>query len=147
MDEAEMRTMEVLLIEDNPGDVFLTKKALSQANIDINVTVAPDGEAGLDLLSNALEKGDANWPDIVLLDVNLPKKDGKQVLAEMKQSPDLKRIPVVILTSSSAEKDILQSYDLHANSYIIKPVNLEKFCDVASVLENYWFCVVSRPKS
>lgn len=147
MDEAEMRTMEVLLIEDNPGDVFLTKKALSQANIDINVTVAPDGEAGLELLSNALEQGNKNWPDIVLLDVNLPKKDGKQVLAEMKQSPDLKRIPVVILTSSSAEKDILQSYDLHANSYIIKPVSLEKFYDVASVLENYWFCIVSRPKS
>lgn len=134
------KPVEILLVEDNEGDIFLTRKVFEKANIKNTITVAQDGEVAVKML-----KEKSVEPDIILLDINLPKKDGKQVLEEIKDDPDLRSIPVVILTSSKAEKDILESYNLHANSYIIKPVTLEKFGEVASVIENFWFGVVALP--
>ncbi|MCB1652177.1 MAG: response regulator [Alphaproteobacteria bacterium] len=136
----EGKPIDILLVEDNEGDIFLTRKVFEKAQIKNTITVAEDGEKAIELL-----KGAADRPDIILLDINLPKKDGKQVLEEIKSDPSLRAIPVVILTSSQAEKDILESYDLHANSYIIKPVTLENFGEVAAVVENFWFGVVALP--
>ncbi len=133
--------IEILLVEDNEGDIFLTRKVFEKAKIRNVITVAEDGEIAMDMLKGKKIRR----PDIILLDINLPKKDGKQVLDEIKNDPDLKTIPVVIMTSSKAEKDILESYDLHANSYIIKPVTLDKFGEVVSIVENFWFGVVALP--
>lgn len=135
------KPIEILLVEDNEGDIFLTKKVFEKANIKNTITVAEDGEAALQILKSNPE----SRPDLILLDINLPKKDGKQVLEEIKNDPALRTIPVVILTSSKAEKDILESYNLHANSYIIKPVTLDKFGEVAAIVENFWFGVVALP--
>ena len=140
------RPVDILLVEDNEGDVFLTKKAFEKAKILNTINVACDGEVAMDILHNRGENSTAPKPDIVLLDINLPKKDGKQVLAEMKEDEELRRIPVVILTSSHAEQDVLKSYDLHASAYIVKPISLEKFYDVVSAVENFWFSVVTLPK-
>ncbi len=146
MDPDNIRFVEILLVEDNEGDVFLTKKAFSQAKIANKIQVADDGGMAMDILHKRGEYTTANSPDIVLLDINLPKKDGKQVLAEIKADPDLRRIPVVILTSSPADEDVLKTYDLQANSYIVKPVNLEKFQKVVNAIEEFWFGVVVLPK-
>lgn len=135
------KPIEILLVEDNEGDVFLTRRVFEKANIKNAITVAEDGEKAMELLNSRLE----NLPDIVLLDINLPKKDGKQVLEEIKSDPKLRALPVVILTSSKADKDILESYDLHANSYIVKPVTIEKFGEVATIVQNFWFGVVALP--
>ncbi len=135
------KPVEIFLVEDNEGDVFLTKKVFEKARLNNTITVAEDGEIALKMLKDNVK----NRPDIILLDINLPKKDGKQVLEEIKKDPALRMIPVVILTSSKAEKDILESYDLHANSYIVKPVTVEKFGTVASVIENFWFGIVALP--
>lgn len=140
-EEIQGKPIEILLVEDNEGDVFLTKKVFEKAKVQNTIKVAKDGEVALRMLK---ESG-ACKPDIILLDINLPKKDGKQVLDEIKKDPNLKAIPVVILTSSKAEKDILETYNLHANSYIIKPVTLEKFGEVATIVENFWFGVVALP--
>lgn len=134
------KPIDILLVEDNEGDIFLTKKVFEKAKLKNKVTVAQDGEIAMTMLQE-----DQIRPDLILLDINLPKKDGKQVLEEMKNDPLLKTIPVVILTSSKAEKDILESYELHANSFITKPVTLEKFGEVASVIENFWFGIVALP--
>lgn len=139
------RPIEILLAEDNEGDVYLTKKAFEKAKIANNIHVASNGEKALEMLRNEKGFDDIPKPDIVLLDLNMPRVDGKQVLAEMKADERLKRIPVVILTSSEAEQDILKSYDLHANSYIVKPVSLEKFHNVVSAIEHFWFTVVVLP--
>lgn len=141
----QVRPVEILLVEDNEGDVFLTKKAFEKAKIANNIHVASDGEVAMDMLFKKGEYSDITRPDIVLLDINLPKKDGKQVLSEMKSSKLLRRIPVVILTSSKAEKDVIKTYDLHASSYIVKPLNLEKFHDVVTAIEDFWFSVVVLP--
>lgn len=135
------KPIEILLVEDNEGDVFLTKKVFDKAGLKNIIHIASDGEMALKILKDKNQKR----PDIILLDINLPKKDGKQVLEEIKNDPDLKMIPVVVLTSSKAEKDILESYKLHANSYIVKPVTLDKFAEVATVVENFWFGVVALP--
>lgn len=135
------RPVEIMLVEDNEGDVLLTKKVFEKARLRNTITVAPDGEVALEMLNQRQLR-----PDIILLDINLPKIDGKQVLQEIKTEPSLKSIPVVILTSSEAEKDILESYDLHANSYIVKPVTLEKFGEVADIVEHFWFGVVVLPE-
>jgi len=145
MTPKKVRPVEILLVEDNEGDVFLTKKAFEQAKIANNINVAIDGEAAIEMLKNQGEYADLARPDIVLLDINLPKKDGKQVLLEMKADDNLKRIPVVILTSSKAEQDVVKTYDLHASSYIVKPINLEKFHDVVTAIEDFWFSVVVLP--
>ena len=145
MNDTPTEAIEILLIEDNEGDVFLTKKAFEKAKIANNINVALDDEKGIQMLKKEGEYADIPTPDIVLLDINLPKKDGKQVLAEMKECDKLKRIPVVILTSSNAEQDVLKTYDLHASSYIVKPLNLMKFAEIVSVIENFWFSVVKLP--
>ena len=139
------RPVEILLVEDNEGDVFLTKKAFSHAKITNNIHVALDGEIALEMLKKQGKFKDTPCPDIIFLDINLPKKDGKQVLVEIKEDKNLRRIPVVVLTSSMAEQDVLKTYDLHASSYIVKPINLEKFYEIVSAIENFWLTVVTLP--
>lgn len=146
MPQNKGRPVEILLIEDNYGDVLLTQVALNDAKIANNITVASDGEQALEMLRQEGKYVDYKLPDLVLLDLNLPKKEGKEVLAEIKSDERLKRIPVVILTSSNAERDVVRSYNLHANSYIIKPVNLEKFAEIVSSIESFWFTIVSFPE-
>lgn len=135
------RAVEILLVEDNFGDVILTKKAFKNAKLANNITVAEDGSKALAILRREGEYRYAPIPDIVLLDLNLPKKSGQDVLKEIKSDENLRKIPVVILTSSRAELDVVKSYNLYANSYIVKPVSLEKFIDVVKTVEQFWFMV------
>ena len=139
------RAAEILLVEDNPGDARLTVEALRDAKVLNRLTVVRDGEEAMAYLHRQGRHSNAVRPDLVLLDLNLPKKDGREVLAEMKADEGLRRIPVVILTTSSAEQDILRSYDLHANSYITKPVALDEFMKVVRTIEDFWLAVVKLP--
>jgi CheY-like chemotaxis protein len=141
------RPIEILLVEDNPGDVRLAKEALKEGKVRNNLSVAGDGVAALEFLRREGKHASAPRPDLILLDLNLPKKDGRQVLAEIKADAELKVIPVVILTTSSAEQDILHSYDLHANCYITKPVDLEQFITVVRSIEHFWLEIVTLPKA
>lgn len=140
------RPIEILLVEDNPGDVRLTKEALSESKVRNRISVASDGVEAMAFLRREGRYKDAPRPDIILLDLNMPRKDGREVLAEVKQAPDLKRIPVVVLTSSAAEQDIVRTYDLHANAFITKPVGFEEFVSVVKEVEDFWFTVVKLPK-
>ena len=140
-----IKPIEILLVEDNPGDVRLTREALRENKVNNNLHVAVDGAEALDFLFRRGKYVDALHPDLVLLDLNLPKKNGREVLAEVKADPLLRRIPVVILTTSDAEQDILASYDLHANCYITKPVDLDRFIEVVKSIEGFWLCVVKLP--
>ena len=135
----------ILLIEDNPGDVRLTLEALRDGKISNQVSVAHDGEEALDFLRQRGDHSEAERPDLVLLDLNLPKKDGREVLEEVKTDPELHRIPVIVLTTSSADRDILLSYDLHANCYIKKPIEYDEFMDAIRGLENFWTKIVRLP--
>ena len=137
--------IEVLLVEDSPGDVRLTREAFRDAKVHINLHVATDGTKAMAFLNREGEHAKAPRPDLVLLDLNLPKKDGREVLQEIKESHTLKTIPVVILTTSSSEADILKSYRLHANCYITKPVGLEGFLTVVKSIDNFWLSVVKLP--
>jgi chemotaxis family two-component system response regulator Rcp1 len=139
------RPVEILLIEDNPGDVRLMVEALKDAKVNNNLHVASNGETAMDFLRREGEYADVPVPDLVMLDLNLPKKDGREVLAEIKEDPDLKHIPVVVITTSAAEEDILKSYKLHANCYITKPVNFEQFMKVVHSIEEFWLTVVKLP--
>lgn len=139
------RPIEILLVEDNPGDVRLTMEALKEGKVVNNLQTVGDGEEALAYLHRLGPYTQATRPDLILLDLNLPKKSGREVLAEIKADPDLKRIPVVILTVSEAEQDIIKSYNLHANCYITKPVNLEQFMEVVQSIENFWLTVVMLP--
>ena len=141
----DMRPIQILLVEDNQGDIFLTRKAFEKAMVANRIQVATDGEMALKMLRGEQESSPAEIIDIVLLDINLPKLDGKQVLEAMKKDPDLRRIPVVVLSSSKAEQDVLQSYDLQASGYIVKPLSFEKFIDVVSAIEEFWFSIVTLP--
>ena len=143
----EAKPIEILLVEDNPGDVRLTREALREGRVLHRMTVASDGEEALEILHRKGKHQDAPRPDIIFLDLNLPKKDGREVLADIKSDPDLAIIPVVILTTSNAETDILRSYQLHANCYITKPVDLIRFIEVVKNIEEFWFAVVVLPKS
>ena len=138
-------TIEILLVEDNLADVRLTQEALRDGKVRNTLHVVMDGAAALEFVRREGAYRDAPRPDLILLDLNLPKKDGRQVLAEMKGDQDLKRIPVVVLTTSQAEQDVLKAYDLHANCYIIKPVDLEKFLAVVRSLEDFWLTIVRLP--
>lgn len=140
-----MKLVDILLVEDNPGDVLLTKEAFAEAKVKNNISVARDGEEALDYLYKRNGFESAVIPDIILLDLNMPKKDGREVLAEIKDNETLKRIPVVILTSSQAEQDVAKSYDLHANSYVLKPVDLNKFTEIVNAIESFWLSVVVLP--
>jgi chemotaxis family two-component system response regulator Rcp1 len=138
--------IEVLLVEDSPGDVRLTREAFKDAKVHINLHVATDGAKAMVFLNREGEHANAPRPDLILLDLNLPKKDGREVLAEIKESPTLKSIPVVVLTTSSSEADILRSYQLHANCYITKPVGLEGFLTVVRSIDSFWLSVVKLPR-
>jgi chemotaxis family two-component system response regulator Rcp1 len=137
--------IEVLLVEDSPGDVRLTREAFKDAKVHINLHVAPDGAEAIAFLMREGKHANAPRPDLILLDLNLPRKDGREVLEEIKQSQTLKSIPVVILTTSASEEDILRSYLLHANCYITKPVGLEGFLKVVHSIDNFWLSVVKLP--
>ena len=138
--------IEILLVEDNPADVRLTMEVLKETKVRNTLTVAADGIEALDLLRRTGRYTHAVRPGLILLDLNLPKKDGRQVLAELKADPDLKRIPVVILTSSKAEEDIVKSYNLYANCYVTKPVDLEQFVKVVKSIEDFWLTIVKLPQ-
>lgn len=139
------RPIEILLVEDNPGDVLLTQEALKEHKINSHLTVAADGVEALAILRGQPPHDSTLRPDIILLDLNLPRKDGREVLAEIKQDEVLRRIPVVVLTTSKAEQDILRTYDLHANCYITKPVDLDQFIHVVKVIDDYWLNIVKLP--
>lgn len=139
------RPIEILLVEDNPGDVRLTIEALRDAKVSNHLSVASDGVEAIELLHGGPSQRKAGHFDLILLDLNLPKKNGREVLAYLKGDPALKRIPVVILTTSKAEEDILKSYDLHANCYITKPVGFEEFMHVVRSIEDFWLCAVTLP--
>ncbi len=144
--ETTGRPIEILLVEDNPGDVRLTVEILKETKVRNNLTVAGDGNEALELLRRTGRYTHAVRPDLILLDLGLPKKDGKQVLAEIKADPVLKRIPVVILTSSKAEEDVVKSYNLYANCYVTKPVDLEQFVKVVKSVEDFWLTIVKLPQ-
>jgi len=145
MSRASAKTAEILLIEDNLGDIRLIKEAFKEGKIINRVSVVEDGEAAMAFLRREGPYAGAVRPDLILLDLNLPKKDGREVLAEIKTDEDLKRIPVVILTTSRAEEDILRTYNLHANCYVTKPVDLEQFLAVVRSIEDYWLAIVKLP--
>lgn len=141
-----VKLAEILLVEDNEGDIELTREAFEDAKFRNNLSVAEDGDIALDFLFKRNGFEGVATPDIILLDLNLPKTDGREVLEAIKTSDKLKRIPTIILTSSMADKDIIESYNLHANCYIVKPVNAIKFMDVVRNVENFWVDVVCLPK-
>jgi two-component system, chemotaxis family, response regulator Rcp1 len=144
--EQNTKEIELLLVEDNPGDVRLTIEALKDGKIHNHLSHVSDGEEALAFLRRQGQYAKVPRPDLILLDLNLPKKDGREVLKEIKQENELKRIPVVILTTSTAEKDIIRTYDLHANCYINKPVDFDQFTNVVKSIENFWFTVVKLPQ-
>jgi CheY-like chemotaxis protein len=146
MDKDEMAPpIEILLVEDNPGDVRLTQEALKEGKVYNNLHWAKDGVEALEFLRREGKHAGAPRPDIILLDLNLPKKDGREVLAVIKKDDHLKHIPVVVLTTSKAEEDVLKSYELHANCYVTKPVDLEKFIVVVQSIDRFWLTVVTLP--
>ena len=142
-----VRPVQILLVEDNPGDVRLTIEALKEAKVINKLTVVKDGMEALSLLRQQGQHAHAARPDLILLDLNLPRKDGREVLAEIKADDNLKRIPVVILTTSQDEQDVLKSYNLYANCYITKPVDLEQFITVVKSIEDFWLGIVVLPKN
>lgn len=140
------RSIEILLVEDNPGDVVLTLEAMREAKIHNHMHVVEDGVEAMEFLRHQGRFGDAPRPDLILLDLNLPRKDGREVLAEVKADPELKRIPVVVLTTSRSEEDVLRAYDLHANCYVTKPVDLTQFMKIVNLIDEFWINVVTLPK-
>ncbi len=139
------RPINILLVEDNPGDVRLTQEAFREGNMKVNLDVARDGVEAISYLRQDAMFPDAITPDLILLDLNLPKKDGREVLAEIKNDPDLKRIPVVVLTTSNAEADILKTYNLHVNCYINKPVDFDRFFEIVQKIEDFWLTTAVLP--
>ena len=139
------RPIEILLVEDNPGDVRLTVEGLKESKVRNNLHVARDGVEAMEFLRRTGRYGGAVRPDLILLDLNLPRMDGREVLAEVKSDAKLKTIPVVVLTTSRAEQDVLRSYELQANCYITKPVDLEQFIAVVKSIEDFWFTIVTLP--
>ena len=142
---APVQPIDILVVEDNPGDVRLMREALRDSKLLVNLNTVPDGVAALAYLLRQGKYAQAPRPDLILLDLNLPKMDGRAVLEEIKKDPDLRRIPVVVITSSDAEEDIVKSYDRHANCYITKPVDLERFVAVVKSIEDFWVSIVKLP--
>ncbi|MCX6917312.1 MAG: response regulator [Verrucomicrobia bacterium] len=140
-----MTPIEILLVEDNPGDVDLAREALENGKLYNTLHVVNDGEAAMAFLRHEGKYTDAPRPDLILLDLNLPRKNGQEVLAEIKSDEELKCIPVVILTSSKAEQDILSTYNLHANCYISKPIDLDQFLKVVQAIKTFWVTIVKLP--
>jgi CheY-like chemotaxis protein len=140
-----VKPIHILLVEDNPGDADLAREALEESKLNNALHVVDDGEKAMAFLHQEGVYANAPRPDLILLDLNLPKKDGREVLAEIKEDDDLKRIPVVILTTSQAEEDVLRTYDLHANCYITKPIDLNQFIHVVRSIEDFWLSIVILP--
>ena len=139
------KPIEILLVEDNPDDALLTVETLHEGKIINNVTVVEDGEKAIHFLRRKGKYASALRPDLILLDLQLPKKNGREVLAEIKEDDDLRRIPVVILTTSSSEKDVFESYNLRANCYVTKPIDLDEFIDAVRKIEDFWLALVKLP--
>jgi two-component system, chemotaxis family, response regulator Rcp1 len=139
------RPIDILLVEDNPGDVRLIQELLKESKVRNTLVAVSNGVEALALLRREGKYRDAARPDLILLDLNLPRKDGREVLAEVKEDPDLKRIPVVVLTSSKADADVVKTYNLHANCYVTKPVGLEQFAQVVKSIEDFWLSIVKYP--
>lgn len=142
-----MEPIQILLVEDNPGDIRLTKEALKDSKVHNQLHVVQDGVEAIGFLRNTGNYAEVPRPDIILLDLNLPRKDGRSVLQEIKQDESLRRIPVVVLTTSDDEHDILRTYDLHANCYITKPIDLKQFATIVKAIENFWFQIVKLPSA
>jgi CheY-like chemotaxis protein len=142
-----VRPIEVLLVEDDEGDVLMTREALDEGKVINNLNVVGDGVEAVEYLRRGGRFASAARPDLVLLDLNLPKRDGRQVLEDIKSDPDLRRIPVVVLTTSEAEEDVLRSYDLHANAYVTKPVDFDRFVQVIQQIDDFFISVVRLPAS
>lgn len=145
MRQNSLRQVEILLVEDNPADVLLTRSAFEDFRITNTLHVVEDGVEAMEFVRRAGAFSEAPRPDLIMLDLNLPRKNGREVLAEIKADPTLRTIPVVVLTTSGAEQDILQAYDLHANSYIVKPVGFAKFVEAVRSIKDYWFSLVTLP--
>lgn len=143
--ETNIKPVDILLVEDSPTDVLLAQEALEHAKVLNKLHVVSDGVEAIQFLRREGQFKDALRPDLVLLDLNLPRKDGREVLEEIKADPELKRIPIVVLTTSKAEEDILRAYGLHANCYVSKPVDFEQFTQVVRAIESFWFNIVSLP--
>ena len=143
----QSRPVEVLLVEDNPGDVRLTQEALKDGRVLVNLTVAYDGVEALDILHKRGTHGNKPRPDLILLDLNLPKKNGREVLEAIKADDDLKRIPVIVMTTSKAEQDVHRAYHLNANCYVTKPVDLDEFLNVVRSIEDFWLTIVTLPQT
>lgn len=137
--------IDILLVEDNPADIDLIQESLRESKVLCKVNAVRDGEEAMDYLHQRNGYEDTVRPDIVLLDLNMPRKDGREVLSEIKQHPELKILPIIVMTSSSAEEDILRSYQLHANAYVTKPVDLESFDKIVHAIEDFWFAAVRYP--
>ncbi len=145
MDYRESKLIDILMVEDNTADVRLTKEAFKDAKVLNNMYVVVDGEEAMDFLKHRGRYAVSPRPDLILLDLNLPKKDGREVLADIKADPELKRIPVVVLTTSEDAKDVFRAYDLHANAYVKKPVDLDQFIKIVEAVEDFWLSVVRLP--
>ena len=141
------RPVEILLVEDNPGDVRLTQEAFREAKVVNNLSVVGDGIEAMAFLRQEGKYSDAPRPDIILLDLNLPKMDGREVLAELKRDPNLTRIPVIALTSSTAHRDILEAYGLHVNCYVTKPIDIQEFIELAASIAGFWLSVAQLAPS
>jgi CheY-like chemotaxis protein len=139
------RHIEILLVEDSPADILLTREAFEENRIINAIHVAEDGIQAMDFLYKRGEFASAPRPDLILLDLNLPRKNGREVLAEIKANPDLRKIPIVVLTTSSADEDILRAYDLNANCYVVKPVGFDNFMQAIQSIRHFWFSVVTLP--
>jgi two-component system, chemotaxis family, response regulator Rcp1 len=135
----------ILLVEDNPGDARLAVEALRDSKVHNRLYHVEDGVEAMQFLRERVEHEHVPPPDLILLDLNLPRKDGREVLAEIKEDPELRLVPVVVLTTSAAERDLVKSYDLHANAYIVKPIDLGQFIDVVQAIESFWFSIVKLP--
>jgi two-component system, chemotaxis family, response regulator Rcp1 len=142
---APLRHIEILLVEDSPADVIITREAFREAKLLNSLHVVEDGIQAMEFLRREGNYASVPRPDLILLDLNLPRKNGREVLAEVKEDPQLRTIPIVILTTSNAEEDILKSYDLHANCYVVKPVGFESFLKAVQSIRNFWFSVVTLP--
>jgi chemotaxis family two-component system response regulator Rcp1 len=137
--------IEILMVEDNVSDARLAEETLKDSTIDTCFYLVEDGVEAMQFLHHQGEYADAPHPDLILLDLNLPRKDGREVLAEIKEDPRLRLIPVVVMTSSEAERDLVRSYDLHANAYVVKPIDLNRFIEVVQAIEDFWFAIVKLP--
>jgi two-component system, chemotaxis family, response regulator Rcp1 len=145
MPNSPIRLVEILLIEDSPSDAELTVEALREAKLRNHLSIVEDGVLAMEFLRRQGPYANAPRPDLIMLDLNLPRKDGREVLAEIKADPDLQSIPVVVLTTSRAEQDIMRSYNLHANCYVTKPVDFDRFVEVVHSIESFWLYIVTLP--